>query len=598
MNRIFLSLTFEERTIAKRIPGYWWHEEKKQWSFPMSQAGALAVYFPRHAAAIRAAVALCKGLDNGAAKRTTAPRSAGAWSPGPDPHDATARQVPGSGAQDGKPWVPEQLTFQGARPEPAAPAAPAGYAGAFSAVPAKNVEIITASQDVKLPADQFRRAPYDHQLMMTRAVVAHPVLGLGCEMGTGKSQAIINAVQALAARGEAVKVLVICPKTVMLNWGKEIEINSGMSWYVIEDMKDAVGAGGQDFTIVNYDKVARIMDAKGRDWFYQFNMVVLDESQRIKNHDAARTRAVLKIWSEHKCRKYILSGTPVTKNCVDLFSQLSFLDKKIWGIENFYAWRNRYCVMGGYGGYEIIGYRYQEEIEKVVRQRMVQLKKEDCLQLPEKIYERHTWELTPECRRQYDEMRRNLILQLEKEDITAANQLVKILRLAEITSGHFLADQAKNEKLRALMEIADDYYNNGNQIIIWCVYRKSIEILQQAFKNRAVAVVHGGVEGQERQAEIDRFQAGKAKIFIGQVRTGGLGINLTAASMVIYYENEYNFESRKQSEDRAHRIGQKKNVVYIDLVAKKTIEEVIINALREKQDRAEALVQSFKKGEF
>ena len=444
-------------------------------------------------------------------------------------------------------------------------------------------------EQIELDINSFKRKPYQHQVMLIKRGLARKRFAFFCEMGTGKTQVIINLFQAYSNR-EKMRALIVCPKTIMENWGDEIKINSNYNYVLLSGSKNKrikiFLDTDYDFYIINYEGLLLMKDVN----FDKINFVVLDESVKIKNHQAKRTKIILKKFGVMKY-KYILSGTPITKNPLDLYPQLKFVNS-FCVPRSYYSFRNKYAIMGGYGNYEIVGYRHLDELKKIVRDNSVQLKKEDCIDLPEKIYEKRMLDMTKELAEQYKEMSKNLILEIEgTENITATIILTKILRLQQILSGVYLKE--KNNKLEELMEIINE--NSDKSIIIWTRFIATIKMLQEKLGDN-ISILYGEIKNREEQ--IKKFQEGKTKIFLGQIQTGGLGINLTAASIVIYYENTFSLQDRKQSEDRAHRIGQKNKVTYIDLLYNKTIDTDILEAIKEKQSIADRLVQSFKKGDY
>jgi len=342
------------------------------------------------------------------------------------------------------------------------------------------------------------------------------------------------------------------------------------------------------FHIINYEKLinTRVTAELIKN---QYDMVVLDESSRIKNHQAKRTKAIIKTFRDVKY-KYIMSGTPVTQGPIDIYSQYEFLNPAYLGFKNYYAFRGYHCEMGGYGNYQITGYRDIETLKRKIAAHSIQLKKEDCLDLPEKIYERRILEMTPEIMTQYKCMKDELYAEIGNDEaLTASIVLTKIIRLQQITSGAYVE---KNPKLDELVEIIQE--DTSRQVIVWCRFIPSIKVIEKKMQelNIQYSVLHGEID--DRQGQINRFQAGETRVFIGQIQTGGVGVNITAGNIVVYFENTFSLEDRLQSEARAHRYGQRRNVTYIDIVYKGTIDMIVYEAIKNKQDLAKTLVSCFK----
>jgi len=507
MKRIYLKLNFEDREKAKQVGGYWWHPDKKMWSFPESARKQLELLFPDKMREIN------KKEDN-------------------------------------------------------------------------NIDI---NLDI-----QFKRKPYQHQIEMIKKCIKNRKFALFCEMGTGKTQAIINTFQYLKEHKLVNKCLIIAPLSVIETWIEEIEINSNYKCIPIigtkKQREKIIKNLTFDFYLINYEGMLTLKDYN----FNQFEMVVLDESSKIKNHQAKRTKIIIDKF-RYTPYKYILSGTPITQSPLDIYPQFKFLDEDILGYKSFYSFRNRYAIMGGYGGYEIVGYKNLAELKARIANYSIQLKKEDCVELPEKIYEKRILEMSKELKEQYYQMKEDLYLQINKDEaLTASIILTKILRLQQILAGFYLKEN--NNKLIELKSLVEENLGNGNQIIIWCRFIDSIKLISKTFQNIPHSILYGDVEN--RQEQINAFQEGKHKIFIGQIATGGLGINLTKGNIVIYYENTFSLQDRIQSEARAHRIGQQKKVTYVDLLYRDSLDIDIYNAIKNKQNVAEYLVKSFKKGDY
>ena len=452
---------------------------------------------------------------------------------------------------------------------------------------------------------KFKRKPYEHQLKMTQRCVQMKRYALLCEMGTGKTQAIINTFQVLKTIDRAKKCLIVCPLSVVGTWISEIIANSDYQFAVLTGTKKQRMKYldyRAEFYIINYEGLATMIDYETNrsavivhsNPFKDFDMVVLDESSKIKSHSAIRTRISLEAFKNIEF-KYILTGTPVTQSPLDIFCQFWFLNPLILRNKNYYSFRNTYAIMGGYGKYQIVAYKNLPELKALIAGHSTQLKKEDCLDLPEKIYEVRRMDMSKDMITQYGEMTRDLITQIsEDEFITASIVLTKIIRLQQILSGVYLP-RKENIKLNALMEIIED---TGENIIVWCRFRESMREIEKELNKVKIkySILHGDIKDRDKQIEL--FQKKETRIFLGQINTGGMGITLTAGTIMVYFENTYSLEDRLQSEARAHRIGQRFNVTYIDLLYNHSMEEIVMTAIKNKQDIAHEVVQCFKGGKY
>jgi SNF2 family DNA or RNA helicase len=329
------------------------------------------------------------------------------------------------------------------------------------------------------------------------------------------------------------------------------------------------------------------------------NLVIVDESTTIKNRKASRTKNITRLRRLSKYRR-ILTGSPITKSPMDLFSQCDFLNEKALGFNSYFAFQARYAnvqrkTMGHRSFQQIVGYRRLDELSIKLDTFSNRVLKEDCLDLPEKVYTRREVELTPEQLKLYTQMKKLALAKLESGDLaTTASVLTQVMRLHQICCGFLQPDEGEiqplaNNRLKELLAISEEVQGKA---IIWASWTHDIQQIADALRDRfgpdSVATYYGGTPQDERQDIVTKFQDKDSplRFFIGQPRTGGYGITLTAANTVVYYSNSYDLEIRLQSEDRAHRIGQTNKVTYIDLVSPGTIDEKILKALRQKIDIA------------
>ena len=465
---------------------------------------------------------------------------------------------------------------------------------------------------------EFKTQPYDHQRKALKDSWSAEYYALFMEMGTGKSKVTVDNIAILYEAGKLNAALIIAPKGVYDNWAKgEIPTHLPdriarhvMRWSPLKTQKYE-----HELTsfILNKDRLLKIfvMNVEAfstprgfeaaRAFLFQNpeNMVVVDESTTIKNRKAQRTANITKLRDMAKYRR-ILTGSPITKSPMDLFSQCEFLNEKCLGFNSYFAYQSRYAnvqkrTMGHRSFQQIVGYRRLDELSEKLDRFSNRTLKQDCLDLPEKVYIKRFVELTPEQERVYNQMKKLALAKLETGELaTTASVLTQIMRLQQICCGHFQPDDGdirvlKNNRMNELMELAEEVQGKA---IIWATYTHDIlhiaKALREQFGEDAVATYYGGTAQDDRQDIVNRFQnrTDPLRFFVGQPRTGGYGITLTAANTVIYYSNSYDLEIRLQSEDRAHRIGQTNKVTYIDLVTPDTIDERILAALRNKIDIA------------
>jgi SNF2 family DNA or RNA helicase len=321
--------------------------------------------------------------------------------------------------------------------------------------------------------------------------------------------------------------------------------------------------------------------------------MAVDESTTIKTPTAQRTKNILNLSKDAKYRR-IMTGSPVTKNPLDLYTQCDFLSPWLLDFTSYYSFRNRYAQMKtlhmhGRQIQVVNGFKNLGELSDKLKSFSYRVLKEDCLDLPDKIFIKRQIQLTTDQRRLYEQMKKEAIAILEGKQSTTVNTLTQLMRLHQITCGHFTADDGSlqkiaNNRITELMNILEE---TEGKAIIWAHYQHDIKnIIKEVEKVHgpgSIVDYYGLTPKETRQPNIKRFMNDpKCRFFVGTPATGGYGITLTAANTVIYYSNGYDLEKRLQSEDRAHRIGQTKSVTYVDLMADDTVDEKIVKALRKK----------------
>jgi len=461
---------------------------------------------------------------------------------------------------------------------------------------------------------EFETKPFDHQLSVIRDSWSEKYFALFMEMGTGKTKVVIDTMGILYEEEKINAALVIAPKGVFDNWvRKEIPVHlpkriarNIVRWQpnITQKFQDEL----EPFVLDPFDgiklfvmNVEAFSTTKGLQIAKVFlkknpkNMVIVDESTTIKNRKASRTKNIIALQNLSEYRR-ILTGSPVTKSPMDLFSQCEFLTPKCLGFNSYYAFQGRYAnvqqrAMGHRSFNQIVGYRKLDELNLKLDQFSNRILKEDCLDLPPKLYIRRDVPLTMEQAKLYKQMKKLALAKLENGDLaTTASVLTQIMRLQQICCGFLQPDEGEiqpleNNRVDELISILEETQGKS---IIWASYTHDIKnirnTLAEKYGEESVASYYGETPQDERQNIVDKFQDPDSplRFFVGQPRTGGYGITLTAANTVIYYSNSYDLEIRLQSEDRAHRIGQTNKVTYIDLVSPDTIDEKILLALKSK----------------
>lgn len=434
------------------------------------------------------------------------------------------------------------------------------------------------------------------------------------EMGCGKTLTAIATLGTAYKLGKIEKVLIIAPTSVCSVWPKEFEdyANFKSVVKVLTGDKNKRLKALSDFNsfpfkalrvaVINYESTWRedIFEAL---YAWNADMIICDESQRIKTHDAKQSKAVHKLGDQARY-KLILSGTPVQNNAIDLYSQYRFLDPTVFGT-NFYQFRNRYAIMGGFSRRQIIGYRDLDQLIQKEHSIAYRVTKKEALDLPEQTFETRYIEMTPKERKTYDALKRESVADIEGGGtITATTVLTKLLRLQQFAGGFLIADgQDKAElvskgKLNALEEIIDDYVvDAGKKLVIFARFRPEIDLIGQMLKKKKIRYgeIYGDVKLEDRGDIVKDFQTNEdTKVFLAQIDTAGLGITLTATDTCVYYSVNFNYAAYSQSLARIHRIGQKNTCTYIHLITEGTVDETILKALAKKEDLAKTIVDEWR----
>ena len=452
----------------------------------------------------------------------------------------------------------------------------------------------------------YKTEPYEHQRLALKNSADKSEYAYFMEMGTGKTKVTIDNMAWLFFQRKITASLIIAPKSVYTNWETEIEthlpdvakydvfrwnLDKPKDYYKFEQSKDlkiflinveALSTKRGLDACVNYLKANKL------------NMVVLDESTTIKNRTAIRTKNILKLRSLSSIRR-ILTGSPITKSPLDLYTQCAFLNPELLGFTSYLTFRNRYAEMGDIpvGSNRWISipkyYKNLEELENKLKGFSSRVRKDECLDLEPKVRLKRNIELEGDAKKIYEKLRTNALAIVEDSTISFSNKLTEIIKLHQVCNGFSKNDdgeimQLHTQKLKALEEILEE---TDGKVIIWANYiyniQEIISFLEKKYGKESVVSIYGAIDVETRKEAVEKIQKDtKVRFLVGNPTTGGFGLTLTACNTVIYYSNNYNLEVRMQSEDRAHRMGQKGTVVYVDIVAKGTLDEAIMKSLTKK----------------
>lgn len=468
-------------------------------------------------------------------------------------------------------------------------------------------------------------------------------------MGTGKSKIIVDTAAWNYAKGRITALVVIAPNGVHTNWVFNEIIDHMPDWtsYISAYWRSGFKAKEkkawnklwdnkvEGLRVFTFNVEAFSSDkakVELRKILNAFNcLLAIDESQRIKTPGAKRTKSITNL-GRHATMKRILTGTLLTNSPLDSYSQFKYLSPNIIGFNTYSGFKSHFSIIEKMTAYNkvkqcnqeydhVVAYRNIPEMVKSISPYTYFVRKEDCLDLPDKIYETIYVDLTTEQKRMYDQLVVDGIAKIREQNpevevpefsspdeelwwfiqqsmgattgiVKSENTLTTLLRLQQIIGGWVNDDlgelhELKSNRLKTLMDTVDGIEGS---VIIWARFKPEMlaiaKELRKAYGDDSVVEYHGSVDIADRADNVKRFQAKSARFFVGNTHSGGIGLTLTAATTMIYYSNDFSYEARAQSEDRAHRIGQKHNVVYIDLIAMGTVDEKIAKALKAKEKMA------------
>jgi SNF2 family DNA or RNA helicase len=466
---------------------------------------------------------------------------------------------------------------------------------------------------------KFKTKPYGHQLDALEASWDKENFAYFMEMGTGKSKVLLDNAAILYDKGLINGLLIIAPKGVYKNW-YDSEIPTHLPDHIDKQMvlwktsdkskkqKDILNTlfkTGTDLHVLIMN-VEAFSSGDGAAFAYKFlschkAMIAIDEATTIKTPTSKRTKNIIGL-RDHANYRRILTGSPVTKSPLDLFSQCEFLDPWLLGHQSYYTFKARYAVtkkieVQGRRIEIVVGYRNLGELSDKIKVFSKRILKEDCLDLPAKSYVKHYVELTPEQKKVYQQMKKEAIAFLDGKMQSSATVMTQLMRLHQITCGHFTADDGviKDLPCSRLSELMSILENIEGKTIIWSHYthdvKRIIAEIKKVYGDESVVDYFGETDTDARSKNIKKFQNDdKCRFFVGTTHTGGYGITLTAGSNMIYFSNGYDLEKRQQSEARIDRIGQTRKMTYIDIMAQDTVDERIVKALRSKVNIANKIM--------
>lgn len=466
--------------------------------------------------------------------------------------------------------------------------------------------------------------PFTHQTEAFEISKNRKAFALFMEMGTAKTKIIIDTAQYLYNEREIDGLLVTAPKGGYMNW-----IDNELPRHLPKSIPTRIGWYNADCTVSHERKMYKMMDAKddyldimimniealqtsrGRGFAYKFanqhwTMMAVDESQGIKNPKAIRTKEAIAIGQLCEYRR-ILSGTPITKYPLDLFSQFEFLHRGLLGFPDFLSFKNYYASyylhVEGRIRYEVIkDYKNLGELTESIKPHVYRKLKSECLDLPPKLFETRYIQHTEEQRHFYREFKDKAILELSETSIlTSTSVLRSMIKLHQINCGHIKDDagtvtRIKHNRLTELIEILDEV---EGKVIIWAGFKEDIlaitEELRKRYGTQSTVDYYGDTTDDNRRKNEHRFiNDPLCKYFVSTPDTGGRSLTLVVASTTIYYSYRDNLEHWLQSQDRNHRPGQRSAVTYIVFAVRNTVDITIMKSLQSKRDLAAEVLDNWR----
>lgn len=469
-----------------------------------------------------------------------------------------------------------------------------------------------------------KTSPFDHQLHAFNLSKDRDEYGLLFEQGCGKTKVIIDNARYLFDRDKIEMLIIIAPNGVHDNWVEEdgeCDVHLAGKW---DGMAWRAGMGKRKKAQWDYIKespnlrvmafnveafVSKKAQAEIISMLKTYKcMLCVDESQKIKNPSAKRTKFIVSLGQlKGAAYRRLCTGTPVTRGSEDFYSQLKFLSPNILGITAYKGFKNRYCDMGGYEGRVIVGYRNIDELQQKVDDYTMRVLKKDCLDLPEKLYQFSNFDLTPKQLELVKQIKKDGIAEIKDMQGRVSNEFLleyaisRMTKIQQVSNGYYYDTENKkvielvpldrNPRLNKLKEDLSSIPDE--KAIIWCRYTEDIKIIGKLLTKmgKSFVVYDGSISQDQRKENKAEFQHKDAQYFLGNMQAGATGLTLTAASYTFYYTDSYDLELRLQSEDRNHRIGTTKNVLYTSLIANNTPEKKVIAALKKKKSISDLILK-------
>ena len=482
----------------------------------------------------------------------------------------------------------------------------------------------TPESHAQLPSGfVFTTKPYKHQMEGLIYGLEHESFLLGDDQGLGKTKEIIDLAMCRKQTDGLKHCLIICGiNGNKYNWADEVKIHSKEDSWILgtrftkrppikmiegstkDKLEDLNNIPHQFFWITNIETLrgGSFKEKQGKRTVIRFpiaekiqelcdkgiiGMIAFDEAHKAKNPDSQQGKALLSI----DCRgpKIPMSGTFVLNNPLDLYLPLKWAG---FETHSFYAYKQHYCKMGGFGGKEIVGYKNLDELRSMVSKVMLRRVKGDVLDLPPKVHTIEWVDAYPEQKSLYKDVRDQVRDNIDKVKVHP-DPLSEMLRLRQVTGypGILSSTVTKSAKMDRMEELVEDEVAVGGKAIIFSNWSEMTNVIRHKLKKYNPAYITGEVGSVQRMEEKDRFQNDpNCKVMIGTIGALGTGFTLTAAQLVIFVDEPWNRGIKDQAEDRAHRIGTRGTVRVVTILTRDTVDEGVYNLVQKKGKMADLLV--------
>lgn len=455
---------------------------------------------------------------------------------------------------------------------------------------------------------EFKTEPFQHQQSGFEFGLTHDKWLLSDEQGLGKTKQVIDIAVAKKQELGYKHCLIICGVNgLKWNWVDEIHTHSNEGAYILgqREKKNKIVIGSTNdkiddlrrfesiseyFIITNIETLRNAQIQANLSELCRnksIQLVAIDEIHKCKNPASQQGKGILKIQPE--CR-IAMTGTPLMNTPLDLYIILRWLG---YEKHSFYQFKNHYCILGGFGGYEITGYRYMNELEAQLKDIMLRRLKKDVLDLPEKLYIDEYVEMTPKQEIIYKEVTANIKANIDKIEISP-NPLAELIRMRQATgyTGILSSDVLESAKIDRLEDIVEETVANGKKIIIFSNWvQMTTPIYNRLSEKYKGVIITGETDDVDRQVNVNTFQNNDdCKFILGTIGAMGTGITLTAGTVVVFMDEPWTMANKQQAIDRCHRIGTTENITVYTMMCKNTIDERIHDIVLQKGAISDAIV--------